>query len=1190
MNSPTPCCFILASGRGSNAETLAKTALERGFDLRGLISDRADAPVLARMQKLGVPHWCLPFSTHRKHHESCILDLIRQHCAENDHIWIFLAGYKRLLTNHFLKAFYDSTLKTNRVVNIHPSLLPDFPGLNAYAQAHRAKVWNSGCSVHFVDEGMDTGPMIAQESFEAKPGCSLEEYQAFGLTLEHRLYPQVFAEIMSGQFRLNKRPKLYRFEVWPRFSRGQGRFYKIAVEGATEELKEKLAQNFYDPQCENLYSSEYPLPENASHIVEVGLRPGVTDNTGRAGEQILSLLGVAGKVFSGRLFLLNNAQDGERLEDFGNPLVENIQVYERKVFAELQRFQNIILPTVERQALGNNQNPQVALDKSDADLEELSRKGCLALNLSEMRAIRAHFERPEIKENRRRRNLPAWPTQLELEVLAQTWSEHCKHKIFAAHIDYSEGKSDHSERIPGLYPHFIKRLTRQVIKKRGLTWARSVFSDNAGVVRFDSRVDLCIKVETHNAPSALDPYGGALTGILGVNRDILGCGMGARPIANTDVFCVASGELPQKIGEKRMPAGIPLPAPLLKGVHRGVQEGGNKSGIPTVGGAMHFDANYAGRPLVFCGTVGVMPQTLEDGREGTLKDAKAGDLIVVIGGAVGADGIHGATFSSQELRHDSPATAVQIGDPITQKRVNDFLVQAQKQCLYNCITDNGAGGLASSVGEMATLTGGARLDLSKCPLKYPGLAPWEIMISESQERMTLAIPPKNWEAFLALARDCNVEAHSLGEFNDSGLLEVFFAKQLVGLLDLEFLHRGVPSMELKAVWNGPKERPRWFPTLCKPKLRIEDLGECLLKLLASENIASKAAWVEQYDQEVQAATYTKPFVGKRQRVPGDGAVLGLAPHGGEETNAIAIGHGLAPTLSLHDPYIMAQYSVDEAIRNVVAAGGEIQTLCLLDNFCWPDPVQSKTNPEGVYRLGQLVRTCRGLYDTALAYGTPLVSGKDSMKNNFKGFDREGRRLEMAILPTLLITAMAKTDVRFTTTPEFQNPGDVVYCLGGTGDETLLGSELAELFELPLETLAPLCALDAADLTLNARLYQTLHASLSAGEIQSCHDVSEGGILTALCEGLFEGGVGLDLQVETPNPLTTLFHQGPGRMVVSVSPAKESALIRRFAAFPMQRWGVVTAGKGCEDIRLQIQDRYFRFPVPELYRAWRGRWP
>ena len=319
------------------------------------------------------------------------------------------------------------------------------------------------------------------------------------------------------------------------------------------------------------------------------------------------------------------------------------------------------------------------------------------------------------------------------------------------------------------------------------------------------------------------------------------------------------------------------------------------------------------------------------------------------------------------------------------------------------------------------------------------------------------------------------------------------------------------------------------------------MGACLLKLLANENIASKAAWVEQYDQEVQAATHIKPFVGKRQRVPGDGAVLGLAPHGGEETNAIAIGHGLAPTLSLHDPYIMAQYSVDEAVRNVVAMGGDIETLCLLDNFCWPDPVQSKNNPEGSYRLGQLVRACRSLYDIGLAYGTPLVSGKDSMKNNFKGFDRGGRPLDMAILPTLLITAMAKTDVRFTTTPEFQNPGDVVYCLGGTGRETLLGSELAELFELPPETLPPLCDLSAADLALNARLYRTLHTSLRAGEIQSCHDVSEGGILVALCEGLFEGRLGLNLQVEAPNPLTTLFHQGPDDWSLAFPPTGKMLL-------------------------------------------------
>ncbi len=997
-------------------------------------------------------------------------------------------------------------------------------------------------------------------------------------------------------------PILHRFEVWPLFGdRRRGRFYKIMLEeGPSESIKAKLAECFFDPQQEKLHWSDYPLPENISHVVEVEYRPGVTDNTGRQAEEILSLLQMKGRVYSGRLILLEGESEGKRPEDFGNPLIENIQIDERHQFERRRRFQNITLPLVHRECAQDRhcENSAIPLNVSDTELEELSRRGCLALNLEEMKAIRAHFEGQKVASDRRRRGLPKWPTQLELEVIAQTWSEHCKHKIFAAQIHYSEGEFEHYRKlgqctVNGLYPEWIKRLTGEVIEERQLTWARSVFSDNAGVVRFDSNIDLCIKVETHNAPSALDPFAGALTGILGVNRDILGCGMGARPIANTDVFCVASANLPSRAGEASLPAGIPLPGPLLQGVHRGVQEGGNKSGIPTVGGAIFFDDNYAGRPLVFCGTVGVLPQTLPDGHLGTRKGAQKGDLIVVIGGAVGADGIHGATFSSLELGPDSPTSAVQIGDPITQKRVHDFLMQARDACLYNCITDNGAGGLSSSVGEMATITNGARLDLAACPLKYDGLAPWEIMVSESQERMTLAVPPHCWEDFSRLAKGHGVAAHRLGEFHDSGRLEVYFGENLVGLIDLSFLHQGVPTMQLTALWDGPRERPAWYPPQIKPPLHQSDLKEALLQVLACETVASKAAWIEQYDHEVQAATYTKPLVGENQRVPGDGAVLGLAPHGGEENNGIALGHGLAPRLSLHDPYIMAQYSVDEAVRNAVAAGGDIKTLCLLDNFCWPNPVESESNPEGAYHLGQLVRACRGLYSIGRAYGTPLVSGKDSMKNNFQGRDRSGRPLNMAILPTLLVTAMAKTDVRATTTPEFQNPGDVVYCLGGAGDQTLLGSELSELFDLPGAYLSPLPDLQAADLARNVRLYQTFHASLHAGEIQSCHDVSDGGLITALCEGLFEGGLGLELRGEVRGALPSLFHQGPGRLVVSVAPSQVQAFEQRFADLPKQKWGVVSDS---EEVRLNLRDLdngktwNWRFPVPELYRAWRQTWP
>ncbi len=976
-------------------------------------------------------------------------------------------------------------------------------------------------------------------------------------------------------------------------------FFKVALEGETTLPKERVESLFFDSVLEDIFSSNYTLPGHPTYTVEIEFLPGVTDNTGRSAEDALQLIGGKGRVFSGQLILVYGVSDRWSLEvfareNFANPLIQKIEISSLEEFERKERFEKIELPIVEMDH--GVENDPVALDISEEALESLSQEWCLALTLSEMKVIRDYFLQKEVQRERSAQRLAIWPTKLELEVIAQTWSEHCKHKIFASHIEYTEGDS-HSyqdlpqQKIKGLYQSFIKQATREVEKKRGLCWLRSVFSDNAGIVRFDQNIDLCIKVETHNSPSALDPYGGALTGILGVNRDILGCGLGARPIANTDVFCFGSTELPYSGEEELMPAGLMEPKRLLAGVHRGVEDGGNKSGIPTINGAILFDDDYAGKPLVFCGTVGVMPQQIQDGRETTLKGARPGDFIVVVGGAVGADGIHGATFSSLELNESSPVTAVQIGDPITQKRVSDFLIEARDRGLYSCVTDNGAGGLSSSVGEMATLTCGARLDLQKCPLKYPGLSPWEIMISESQERMTLAVPKKDREAFLELAGQRGVVAHLLGEFTDSGFLEVFFGEQLVGRLDLDFLHNGLPPMKLLAKWDGPRgncgeyqtKRSSWKPL--RPLKNFEKIGlsRVLPELLRRENIASKAHWVKQYDHEVQAATHIKPFVGEKQQVPGDSGVIWLAPHGGDDSRGVAIGCGLAPRVSLFDPYLMAQYSVDEAVRNVVASGGDLDHLCLLDNFCWPDPIESSKNPDGAYKLGQLVRTCQGLYDICVTYGTPLVSGKDSMKNDFRGVNKKGEPLLISILPTLLVTAMARVEMSATTTSEFQKPGDIVYRLGGKAEGSLLGSELAEMISLSGDELSPL---ESLDLKLNTDVYRELYRAMSAGWIQSCHDISDGGLLCALCEGLFNGGVGLDLAVEMERALSFLFHEGPGRFVVSVSPENVVSFEKAFQNLPFQKLGTVWDR---EEVVLETNNQRFHWNVPELYQAWERKW-
>ena len=823
-----------------------------------------------------------------------------------------------------------------------------------------------------------------------------------------------------------------------------------------EEFKEKGHRVFVDSVIEKYHIKEYDLKwkgMNPDYVVEVGFLPGVTDNPALAAEEGLSLLDLNVKAASGKVWFFWGKLSMEKLEKFaqgslGNPLIQHVETLSYRDYEKQNRFEQVVLPKV--LLTQNAVVTEYSLDQSIEKLEDLSQERCLALSRKEWLHIIEYFKDDKIQKQRASYGLSKSLTDVELEIVAQTWSEHCKHKIFAAEIEYSETRGTQhpvgEQVVDGLYPTWIKGATRRIERERGIDWTKSVFSDNAGVVRFDSKIDFCIKVETHNAPSALDPYGGSLTGILGVNRDILGVGLGAWPIANMNVFCVGPWKRPNN--DQSLPKGVIPPKNILKGVHKGIQDGGNKSGIPTVNGAITFDPSYLGRPLIFCGTVGVLPRLVNLEREGGDVDGfqkyvRSEDRIFMVGGAIGADGIHGATFSSQELDENAPATAVQIGDPFTQRRVWDFLVEAQG--LYSAITDNGAGGLSSSVGEMATLTGGATLDLEKCPVKYPGLAPWELMISESQERMTLAVPPENVGEFCSLAQKREICVSNLGFFNNSGFLHVTYGEKTVAHLSLHFLHESLPKMKLIAHWDGPREEHGSFAE--EKKIPDKNWEKILKTLLARENIASKEHWVARYDQGVKGATHLRPFIRcaeEKGYSPADAGIICAGPHGGEEDNALAIGCGLVPSISPYDPYLMAQFAVDEAVRNVVASGADIDQLCLLDNFCWPNPIQSKSNPDGDYKLGQLVRSCAGLYDICCAYGTPLVSGKDSMKNDFKGLDEKGEPFSISVVPTLLVTALGRCRLGYTRSSAFQSAGDLVYLLGGRG-EGLLGSEYERAF-------------------------------------------------------------------------------------------------------------------------------------------------
>jgi phosphoribosylformylglycinamidine (FGAM) synthase-like enzyme len=636
--------------------------------------------------------------------------------------------------------------------------------------------------------------------------------------------------------------------------------------------------------------------------------------------------------------------------------------------------------------------------------------------------------------------------------------------------------------------------------------------------------------------------------------------------------------------------------------------GGNHSGIPTVQGAMYFDVSYSGKPLVFVGSLGVLPRQLPSGANSAFKKILPGDRIIMVGGAIGRDGIHGANFSSLSLEETALATFVQSGDPLTQKRLHDFLLYARDQEWYHAITDNGAGGLSSSIGEMALEGNGAFVDLTSCPVKYSGLAPYELMISESQERMTLAVPPKYRDVLLRVAKAYGILAVDLGYFENTGFLQIEYERRCVALLDLAFL-RDTPRLKLKAYWEGSCTREFWSQDLVEaflPRLSLEAFevltcegayGDILETLLKAPNIASKQKWVSSYDQEVQGATHLKPYTGKTGEGPSDSAVLWLYPHGGSEDSGIVVGGGFAPRISLKDPYLMAYYAVDEAVRNVVASGGDPRVCCLLDNFCWPDPVSSSQNPHGSYHLGQLVRACQGLFDICKQYRLPLVSGKDSMKNDFRGKNPQGQSLYIRVLPTLWITAITRVSLEHTLSTDFKSAGALLYLLGESIPSSstplygLAGSELLEWYDLgrtPL-ALSESTTLPAPKWEAHPMRYERYYQACQKDLLLSGHDLSEGGFLVALVESMIGGDLGAC--VELPSSLSSftllsfLFNETPGRFLVSVAPEQQEAFESHFQGEAFFQVGRVS----CEPSLVLKQGGRIREEkrLSLLRQAWKG---
>jgi phosphoribosylformylglycinamidine synthase len=815
----------------------------------------------------------------------------------------------------------------------------------------------------------------------------------------------------------------------------------------------------------------------------------------------------------------------------------------------------------------------------DEGLQRLSRDGHLFLSLEEMRAIRDYY-----RQARRE------PTDIELETLAQTWSEHCVHKTLTSTVHYTPAAPDdqHGEDNslaifrdkPGHELHPDGSVTIHNLLKRTVAaathklmeqaeyhdWCVSVFEDNAGIVKLDETHGVCIKVETHNHPSAIEPYGGAATGIGGCIRDIIGTGQAAKPIANTDVFCVAQPDHWREADEattedetrQPLPAGVLHPRRILQQVVAGVRDYGNRMGIPTVNGAVYFDDNFIGNPLVFAGCVGVMPLDRAFG------EAKEGDRIIAIGGRTGRDGIHGATFSSAELT-DSHAEefshAVQIGNPITEKKLLDVILRARDHSdgpLFNAITDCGAGGFSSAVGEMGEATG-ADVSLERAPLKYAGLSYTEIWISEAQERMVLSVPADRLAALQSLCEAEDVELCDLGRFGcrddatDEPTLILRYGETEVGRLGMPFLHKGLPTPTRSATWRpGTSDPPKPSTHGARANIQSADkdgssIEQTLLKLLSHPNIASKHWIIRQYDHEVQGASAVKPLTGPHQDGPSDGAVLRPKL---DSSRGVALAGGMAPALSEQaaarglsdggDSYWAALAAIDEAVRNAVCVGADAKRIALLDNFCWPgcdDPEQ----------LGALVRACEACYDGALAYHTPFVSGKDSLNNQFTTDAGEVIRIPQ----TLLITAMGLLDdVQRACTMDAKAAGDRLVIVGAT-TAAMGGSHYA--MQCADEGPHFDRAIPRVDLQQGPVNAQAVSQLIQRGLVEAAHDCSDGGLLTAAAEMAFAGRVGLKLDLDAMPAAGELsdaarcFAETPSRYLLEVAEADWAELATTLSA-------------------------------------------
>ena len=895
----------------------------------------------------------------------------------------------------------------------------------------------------------------------------------------------------------------------------------------TDEL-ESVCRNLLADSVTQDYLSDpngHSKSEDGLYSVEVAYNAGVADPVEETAMKAIIDLGIDGvkAIKTAKCYLIKGRLDEEQLEIICsrllvNPIIQHIVDRESVVFTESPKY-IYKLEYIDLLGMDNRQ--------------EIARR--FGLSNREIEAITAYF-------TGQGRN----PTDAELETLAQTWSEHCVHKTFKSKIDFN------GETIDNLLKSTVMKATQELDKP----WCLSVFKDNAGVIDFDGEWALCFKVETHNHPSAIEPYGGASTGIGGVVRDVLGTGLSAWPICNTDVFCFGSPDLDYD----KLPPGVLHPRRMLKGVRAGVADYGNRLGIPTLNGAILFDERYTANPLIYCGTVGLMPKD-----KALMGQQIPGDLVVVAGGRTGRDGIHGVTFASEQLNKDSTElsfSSVQIGNPIVEKKLIDTIIQARDRNLFRRITDCGGGGLSSAVGEMAAETG-VRVYLDRVPLKYAGLSYSEIWISESQERMLLAVPPECADELLKLFADEGTEATVIGEFTDDKRLKLFYNDNLVCDLEMEFLHKGLPQLEMEATW----QQTHYAETEPAPP---SDLARSLLKVLGSLNVCSKEWVIRQYDHEVQGGSVLKPLVGRESDGPSDATVI--RPLLNSERGLI-IANGINPKYSDIDPYWMATSAIDEALRQIIAVGGSLKRVALLDNFCWGNT----SRPE---RLGALVRACQACYDMAIVYGTPFISGKDSLNNEFES---EGKTI--SIPDTLLISAMGvmeNSDKAISM--DFKTAGNLIYVIGMTYKE-LGGSEYFQSLGFTGNNVPKVSPKQAKELMDNLSL------ATESGLVKACHDLSNGGLGVAIAEMAFASGLGATIRLKNV-PLAEaierddyiLFSESNSRFLAEIAPDDKDNFEKTMGKSVFAQIGEVNSFSTLEVHGLK-GNRVLDIPVDRLKEAW-----